>query len=381
MSTRVLHLIDAPEAGWPAFEALSALRRDTSTAVSHFVALIGGASAERMARDSGLEWDLRIAPALGRPELAAAKLRVLLRERDRMDVVHAWTAGSLTLGRLAHAGAPLCATLSAAPSGAPWSPWRIAALRAARRAQRMMMTSRFIGERWSEALGSRRAVVDMGLAPLPIRGVTPDPEARAQLRRRWGMRDDMIVVLAAGEPLERLDARWFTFRAGVLAVAGIPAAVVLPSRCDGLERAIRYTERHHYAWPLIVDDEPLRNLIHGCDLALWRAGPEGSGAEMFGAHGLAMCAGAGMPCVAEDHPISREVAAEFSSVRLVTRSDGVAMGRALFETVDGATHWSKRTPTVDSGDRIAAWCAQMNARLLRGAGVDAPYPESSVAIA
>ena len=372
MSTRVLHLIDAPDSGWSAFDALSALVSAPDPALTHTVALLGGAEADRLAHRSGLRCDVRIAPPLGRSMLASPRLRSLLRAIDDHDVVHAWSPEALALGRMVCPRVPQCATLSVLPSHCPWSLRRLATLRAARAASRLMATSQFVLDAWESALRGRPSRAHSTRLPLPIDVPTSDPAARAAVRARWGVRDDVIVVLAVGEPEERIDARWFTFRAGVLAVAGIPAAVVVPSRSDGLERALRYTERHHHAWPVFVDDAPLTTLIPGCDFALWHAGPRNAPTEVSGAHGLALCAAAGMPCVAEDHPLSREVAQTMSDVRIVPRADSVAAGRALFETVESLRSAPLRVPAAESN--IDEWRRRMSRQLLSAAGSDAPLP-------
>lgn len=379
MSTRVLHLIDAPNSGWSAFDALSALVAAPTPALRHTIALLGGASADRLALQSGLKCDLRIAPPLGRATLAAPRLRSMLRGLEDHDVVHAWSPESLALAGMVCPRLPRCATLSTLPSQCPWSIQRLATLRAARAASRLMATSRFVLDAWEATVRGRRRQVETSLLPLPITIPPCDPAARKALRARWGVSDDVVVILAVGEPEERIDARWFTFRAGVLAVAGIPAAVVVPSRSDGLERALRYTERHHHAWPIFVDDAPLPTLMHGCDIAIWHAGPYGARTEVFGAHGLALCAAAGLPCVAEDHPLSREVAASVSQVRIVPCADSVATSRALFETVDALRAAGPRTAAATS--TTDAWRARMTAQLLSAAGSDAPLPLATASLA
>lgn len=378
MSTRVLHLINAPECGWPAFESLATLVAHAGSALQHTVALIGGADADRCANDAGLSADLRIAPPLGRAELAAPRLRELLRSVDEHDLIHAWSPSTLTLARLGRPRTPRCATLGAAPPEPLWSLTRIASERAALSASRLMCASQFALDRWRDVVRVHRSDVDVSLLPYPLRVPTPDPAAREKLRDRWGVGADIMVVIATGEPLERLDARWHTFRAGVLAVGGCPSAIVLPSRSDALERALRYTERHFHAWRLIVDDAPLRELAPGADIALWRAGPDRSGTEIAGAHGLALCASAGIPCVAERHPLSEEVAASFPAVRLSPRDDSVAISRALFETVDEVRERRMRTPAASTVDE---WIARMERSLLRAAGSDAPFPQATGALA
>ena len=112
--------------------------------------------------------------------------------------------------------------------------------------------------------------------------------------------------------------------------------------------------------------------MHGCDMALWRAGRERSGSEILGAQGLALCAAGGLPCVAEEHPLSREVAAIYPAVRLVPRADTVAIGRVIFETIDAARAAPQRVPAPPAS--LADWRSRMERNLLRAPGADAPHP-------
>lgn len=380
MTTRVLHLVDPLNAGWPALEALSALIDAGDSPFLHTVVLLGGASADRLASNFSLPRVARLAPPLGRAELAGPLLRCLLRDGVAPDVIHAWSAAALSLGHIACPRTPLCATLSAPPPEARWSPARPLALRAARSASQLLATSQFVLDSWTDALRGHGAAARMALLPLPISPSADAGGARSALRAQWGLADHVMAILPTGEPEARLDARWFTFRAGVLAVAGTPAAIILSPRCNGLERALRFTERHHHAWPVIVDDRPIRALLPACDIALWRAGPSVNGADIVTAHGLALCAASGVPCVAEDHPLSREVMAETIATRFVPRADSVAISRALFEIVDLVRESCGRSERL-RGSTSDAWRSRMTARLLQTAGADALYTCTTPAFA
>ena len=96
-----------------------------------------------------------------------------------------------------------------------------------------------------------------------------DPAHRANLREQWDVPEDTIMLLALGEPYDRVDARLATHVAGVLSVAGKPTGVVLPPGARELCRAKRFRDRHINPWPLIVDDRPASELLDACDGALW----------------------------------------------------------------------------------------------------------------
>lgn len=232
-------------------------------------------------------------------------------------------------------------------------------------------------DRWTQEFGFRRAGIEGYCLPFAIESLVVDAQARAKLRAEWGLSDETVAILATGEPESRIDARWFTFRAGVLAVTGKPSAVVLPARSDALERAIRYTERHRHAWRIIIENRPLPSLIPACDVALWRCAPERSGAEIFGAHGLSLCAAAGLPCIGEDHPLTRELFGWCDSVRLVPAGDSVAMTRALFDVVELLHAGQLQRAATRNVPRREHWQSRMKEHFFRAAGADAPFPNVS----
>ncbi len=392
MTIRALHLIDPRGAGWPALAALAALIRDRGerggdAGIESVVGLIVGGedggldSAARL----GLKPDFVIAAPLGRLELAASTLRRKLQGlRPAPDVIHAWSAAALTLAALATAprsGPPISATLSQPPpegwdtiprlSAARWR-----ALASARKARALLLTNRPAFDAWRLcSLGPTHTT----LAPLPI--IECDTKARAALRAQWGLPKETLAIVATGEPAERLDARWFSFRAGVLTVSGLPAAIVLPRACRSLERALRYVERHNRSWRVIIDERPLPHLLCGCDMALWHAGGEEcSSGEARGAYGLALAAAHGLPCVAEDHPLSRELLSRPLPPRLAPAGgggggDGAEISRVMFEVAEEIRAASRRG-IVRDGSTLGPWIARMNTHLARLAGSDAPNPGS-----
>ncbi len=377
MTTRILHLVDAPHAGWPALEAIGTLLASEHSGQEHTVVLLGGAPADQLARDWHLGTVFRIAPPLSLPQLAVPALRALVQRIGQPDLVHAWSPATLSLAHLARLGVPYSATLSQPPSHLQWSPARLLALRAAASSSRLIFASRLVMERWTEELGFRRSGIEPFCLPFAVEPPVADVKIRAELRAEWGLSHETVAILATGEPESRIDARWFTFRAGVLAVTGVPSAIVLSAQSDALERALRYTERHRHAWRVIIEDRPVLSLIPACDVALWRCAAARSGMEICGAHALALCAAAGLPCIGEDHPLTRELLGSSESVRLIPPADSVAMTRALFDVVERMHTDRPERGVAPSAPRREQWRARMREHLFRAAGADAPLPRTS----
>lgn len=382
MSIRALHVIDPRGAGWPAVMALSALARERSGEVESVVALVGGGAGGeescRVAAAYGLRPDLVLTAPLGRLERGGPALRgAISRLERRPDVVHAWSLSSLTMARLARTGIPLSATLSQGPPRGAlgglrglrgWGGW------GAMGARSLLLTTRVALDGWRGcALGGAHS----SLLGMPMVECEMGSEARGALRGEWGVTEETVVILATGEPGERLDARWFTFRAGVLTVAGSPAAVVLPRECGSLERALRYVERHNTSWRVIIEERPLSRLLCGCDMAVWHAGARGSREEIWGAYGLALAASHGLPCVGEDHALSRELLSLGNAPRLVPAGESVALSRAMFDVADEVRAGSNRgMGRADS--TVGEWISRMSNHLMRTAGIDAAFGSSEI---
>lgn len=344
MSLRVLHLIDPRHAGWPALRALAILQQAPTPDIQHAVALIGGPPQRDLAAAIGLRWDVAVAPPLIATELAGAALRRHLRADPRPDLIHTWSLPGLALARALSPQTPRSVTLGAPDLPSSAAIHALARRAALRAAARVLCTSRWAAEQWQRIL--RTSEPPISVLPFPL-GAAPDPAQRARIRAEWEIADDIRVIAAVGEPESRLDGRWFAFRAGVLAVGGVPSAVLLPRSCESLERALRFTERHHHAWKVIIDDRPLPQVLPACDVALWRAGVRGPGSEPSAVHGLALASAAGLPCVAEDHPLSRELLTLPNPPILLPPRDTVAKTRAIFDAVDSPPPHPAQRPQPD----------------------------------
>lgn len=97
----------------------------------------------------------------------------------------------------------------------------------------------------------------------------PDVGAdRAGVREGWGIQAGERVLLALADHPSLIDARRFIFHLGVMAVAGHRLVGVVPSSAAQLERAVRFTRRHHGAWRIVIDDTPTAVLMGAADAAL-----------------------------------------------------------------------------------------------------------------
>ena len=76
------------------------------------------------------------------------------------------------------------------------------------------------------------------------------------------------MLLALADHPSLVDARRFIFHCGVMAVTGHRLVGVVPPGAAQLERAVRFTRRHHGAWRIVIDDTPTAALMGAADAAL-----------------------------------------------------------------------------------------------------------------
>lgn len=243
------------------------------------VVVIGGERDARALRALGLEADRLIVPPLGSALLAWAALRGFATGLSpKVDRVHAWSAGALAAARLALPRVPVRVTLSVPPGSAPSSlvvgPLSDAlAVRAMRRSgEGVSFSCAAVRDAWSARLGL--AAAEAGVVPIAAldRAVSSGSAAEAgaaeSLRAAWNVEPGERVLLALADHPSLIDARRFIFHCGVMAVAGHRLVGVVPSRAAQLERAVRFTRRHHGAWRIVIDDTPPPLLMHAADVAM-----------------------------------------------------------------------------------------------------------------
>lgn len=327
MPARVLHLVDLEQSSWPALDLLGDLMRSGGCTLRHPALVIGGPDAGRDAQAHGIDPFDRFAPISGAAILGSRTLRRFLAIRREPDAIVAWSIRAVVMAHLAGVRAPVIAAMTLPPPAFEGAlQWTIAA-RALRRCALVVYPTAFLRDSWVARftlLGCPGAVV----APAPH---IATGSTRESLRAEWGADTGTVVIMALGEPIERVDAHAAVFAAGVLGVAGRSALVVAHPRSARLDRALRFAARIRPRRRVIVDDRPAPELLPACDLALWIE-PEGEATRPggsayttpLGAASLAWADATGLPIVAHEHPAWRSLLADSPrciGVRERTRHD------------------------------------------------------------
>ncbi len=248
------------------------------------VVVLGGSRDASAAASLGLSFEHCITPALGCGMLAWARLRVL-ESRGAfagIDAVHAWSLGALAAARpglpAALRSATTC-TISVPPaprqgSGVLAAIFEACAVGEAQRCTNLRFSSVSVRDAWASRLGLSAATAStVPIAAGIERMVPPDAEdasgsARSRARECWGVAPGERVLLALADHAPLIDARRFIFHCGVMAVGGHRLVGVVPPDAAQLERAVRFTRRHHGAWRLVIDDSPMPQLIRFADAAM-----------------------------------------------------------------------------------------------------------------
>lgn len=348
---RALHVVEPCKASWPDLASLAVLTRADGSAGlwEHHALLLGGTPAARRAELFGVDSTMRVAPALGRTALAGSGLRRVWDAAGPWDVLVAWSPESAGLVRRVLPGAARVAVLNTPPGRERSRPSRAASL-ALRRSDLLIFPSAYVRDVWVAALtllGSPSTVLHPASVP-----TGPAHASREELRAGWLVSESCIVIAACGEPAREIDARAMAHAAGVLGVAGLEAAVVLPPDADQVERALRFGESVGLRARVLIDDRPFPALLPGCDVALWLERPNPAAlrrrfSPVLSALGLHAAALAGLPCAAHDDPVVRDGPGA-GRVIFTRETDGPGLTRALFDAIDqiGPRHDQTEKPRV-----------------------------------
>lgn len=279
MTTRTLHILDLRHTSWPMIALLARTRRADDAVV-----VIGGSNDARAATALGLAFGHRVTPALGCGTLAWARLRAIESDGilNGLRAVHAWSLGALAAARLGlNAGrrAVTTCTISMPPRplsgvGLAAALLESAAIGWARSCESIVFSSVSVRDSWAGRFGPTAATASI----MPVlsgieRIASADTDAatetnRVQARQRWGVAHGERVLLALADHPSLIGARRFIFHCGVMAVGGHRLVGVVPPGAAQLERAVRFTRRHHGAWRLVIDDSPVPQLISLADAAM-----------------------------------------------------------------------------------------------------------------
>lgn len=301
---RVLHLIDqASSEACPTTLSLLQLTVSRVGAIEHRVVALGGESMTQGCDAAGLRAE-RIATPYGAalPGWPAIWRRV---RGERFDFVHAWSPASLRLARAMMPGTRRLLTLTQ-PVPEPVAHSLVRALRHRRRPLHAIFT-----------LSARRrdALLAAGAEGTRVRALPPavDPSLlethrREALRASWGVSPTARVIALLSDPPAAGDALQADLGFG-LAYATVASALREPPEA----LLLRHPQQHHraqsrkmmdnYGVGHIVGQEPRLaapwQVLPGCDAALC-LGDRGGGLA------LRWAMAAGLPIVAETHPVQDE---------------------------------------------------------------------------
>jgi len=247
--------------------------------VQHEVLVFGNGEAQRRAVRLGVFPTARVSPPLNRNRFAATVLRAFLASHGPYGLVQAWGAGFT--GLVEHA------------LPRHWA-WGLADFERG----------------WIR--GSAQASDEVLLRVLPAnpRALCPTPEPRTSARRRLGVEDSEILVLAAGDPAGLVDASLFVYFLAILSVAGFRVVGAIPRGASNIGRAVRHLRGGGYARSIRVFDDPSLLLADAADLAVAAFAPAIVRFPPISARlEISRFVSIGLPVVVPDVPSLRELVA------------------------------------------------------------------------
>jgi hypothetical protein len=323
---RVLHLLDN-SSDWPAMHAVATLAQAAPGV--HDAVAFGGSATARLAKGLGLTVDR--APGAG----TASPLRRLLEHRPKPDLIHAWSVGGALLAADVRPDVPALMWLWQRPHALGWFARR-AAGRAFSHCGRVVTASESLTAEYASAL---RQPIEAAPIALPVNAARIDLSARERIRAEWMVTPDTTVITLIAEPAPSVDARMVGYQAGVLSIAGRRTAAITPSRARDVERARRFRGRHRdREWEIVVEDRPLWKWLPGCDVCVWIE--DGALRTQLplkrtppACQGLMWAAAAGIPIVAENHPMPREMLGP-DGAAYVAPGERLDLNRGLLRVID-----------------------------------------------
>lgn len=383
---RVLHLIDpsSPGGGGCTLRLLAepAVRL---TSVRQDVLIIGTKAHVNLARRCGVEPCGSISPPGNRPGLARKALRRLISIYEQAggeyDVVHGWTARSVALAMAAAPERHCIGSLAVGPISGVDSEWF--SLMHQRRPVPLLA---FSGAVRDEYAGVGVDPEHMLVLPPAVNPQSVDVESRDELRRRWGVDDDTVVVGLVSEPITWADARRAMAAISLATVSGRRVRLVVhptASRRLAAEDWAASLGQHHLM--IFEDDmaEPWR-IVHALDVALviggdlntddlrQRGSPfafiVGGGRRlrpMPGVMPLLWAMSAGVPVVAEAGPAVDDILTDGRTGLLVNQGDISAAADRIVrlhddKTIAGRLGTAARQVATERFN-ISAFCVRLKA--------------------
>jgi glycosyltransferase involved in cell wall biosynthesis len=307
---------------------------------------------------------------------AGANLRF---SHSDFDLIHAWDAQAFIAAVVS--GLPVVFSPSQRFGRGTWS-WLAAA--AYHDVQVVSATKWGCARRVSEGLGAERCNVIVPGYEAPERSLTADSDLRARL----GILPSQFVILAPGESARAAHHRVAWHAAAILRVLDERFRLLIWGR--GAEaRLVRDLSAKVKQPELVVDaekrlgrDVSFDELVWAADVALFTGSSDASALP------LAACAAAGLPIVATESAVVRELFLA-DDVVIVPRKDVRTLSQRLLELKEsparreilGAKAKGRAEKAFDAG-RFVRECGELYLRVLerhRGVGSGAPGLRESVA--
>ncbi|MGD9688741.1 MAG: hypothetical protein AB7K52_02730 [Phycisphaerales bacterium] len=307
-----LHVIDPFTAGEGALLAAAVATR--SSHARHRAWILGSSSDLRHARRAGLPDPVGVTFSLGAPMTA---LRSIWRLRQALpappETIIAWSPLSLSLALAAwrspvapRAPISFVGIMPVGPAAAGRGFLARRRLALALRRATIVPLGDALQSAWSAAVGVGVTALPTPVAPL---GISPD--SRRALRDELRIAPDELAVLLLSDPPSHADGRHFTQSIGMARLCDLPVVGMMHRDVPDWPRALTFVRTHCHEWDMLRIDGPLSLALHAADLCVWDPAdrPGSPGASAQGPVLALAAAAAGIPVVAPDSPISREILA------------------------------------------------------------------------
>lgn len=308
---RVLHLLDPHWAGQEACLACAAACNLADAWQQ--VWLLGGTEDERTAEALGVRIDARITPRRTLPEWSARQMRAVWHNRRAaglgFDLVHCWSVEGLNAARAAFGDAlARAAVLTQGPAcGRGTGPDELR-VRSAFENAAVATWSEALADTWRKPPMGVAGIAPIGLPPLGQPHWKADREAvRSSLRIAP---DELAMILLADSP-RSVDAKTFVFSLGTLRHGGSRVVGLAPRNAIGWRRGARYMRAFDREFEAVSFDGPSARALPAADIVFWDVKPERAamvhGCTLNGKLLAAIACANGLPVVAADSPLTREV--------------------------------------------------------------------------
>lgn len=306
---RIVHLLDPRHAGEEACLACMAACRDAEAWQD--VWLIGDSEDERTLEAIGLRVDCRIGLHRALPELGVRPLRRLLDDRKRAglgpDVIHCWSVEGLSLARAAFGReVPRTGLLCHGPARGRGSGIDEPRVNAAFEGVLLATFSREIAALWAPLHVTMGAVLDRPDPPLP-----EWEQDRVLSRAALDIAPDETAVMLLADPASNADAKQFTVMLGTLRLGGSRVIGMAPMGAMQARRAARYMKAFGRVFEVTTWAGPAVRALPAADIVLWGLDPALAatveGRSLGGSLLASIASARGLPVIAMDHPLSREV--------------------------------------------------------------------------